>query len=534
MIRFRTFSRGACFASTALAAACLDPSVREQPDASVGFIERRSTLTVDFDDPWREVPPYAYGIHTSVYDNALHDPELPAQVAQSGLALFRYPGGGYSDNYHWSNHTMSAWSDGDRGYLAAGSDFGSYVRVAERASVAMMITVNYGSNLQGDGPGEPKEAAAWVAYANGAEDDETEIGVDGAGNDWRTVGYWATLRASEPLADGSAEDFLRIAHPEPLGVRYWEVGNEVFGNGFYSLGEFELDMHAPYDGTNRIGHPDLSPTTYGREVVRFVEAMKAVDPSVKIGAVLNTAPRDYAWGPTWNEDVLRQCGDVIDFGIIHWYTGDSPGSLLGSVDDEVPQMTGDLRDLFEQYGGADHERIEIALTEVGPGLQYPGMRGRSQPAGVFALDVYLSAIEHGIMNIDWLELHNGTFLSERGDQGHAFHGIEMAHKAARPGDTLVRVESDISFIDGHAALRTDGSVSVVVFNTSARQIGVVDIELGGLEDIPMTGLKYTYAPEEGELSGVVEGPVPVTNLGEEFRVEVRPYTAITFVLGAEL
>jgi hypothetical protein len=95
------------------------------------------------------------------------------------------------------------------------------------------------------------------------------------------------------------------------------------------------------------------------------------------------------------------------------------------------------------------------------------------------------------------------------------------------------VASDISFIDGHAALRTDGTLSVVVFNTSEKQLGLVDIELVGVADVPTTGVKYTYAPEEGELTGIVEGPEAVTDLGESFRVEVPPYTAIAFVLGAD-
>jgi hypothetical protein len=43
--------------------------------------------------------------------------------------------------------------------------------------------------------GTAQEAAALVAFFNGAVDDDTVIGVDVRGRDWGTVGDWATLRS---------------------------------------------------------------------------------------------------------------------------------------------------------------------------------------------------------------------------------------------------------------------------------------------------------------------------------------------------
>ena len=282
------------------------------------------------------VGPSAYGMHASVYDNALHDPATPALLKDAGISVIRWPGGGYSDNYHWATHTMTPFSDGNKGYLAQRTDFGNFVRALQSFGAQAMITVNYGSNQQGNGPGEPLEAASWVAYANGDPSSEQVLGVDGTGFDWQTVGYWASLRASEPLAVDDGKNKLRIAHPAPLGIRYWEIGNEVFGNGYYS-GEFELDLHAPY-GAPRLGHPDLSPTTYGQGVVSYAEQMKAVDPSIYIGAVLNTPPMDYTWGPDWNSGVLKEAGDIADFLIVHWYPSGSMNEILNAPYTQVPPM----------------------------------------------------------------------------------------------------------------------------------------------------------------------------------------------------
>jgi hypothetical protein len=150
-----------------------------------------ATVRVDLTSLGASVAPHAFGLHTSVYDNALHDTSVPGLLNDAGIAMLRYPGGGYADNYHWSVHRMTPWDDGNAGYLAPRSDFGSYVGFAESTGSSIMVTVNYGSNLQGTGGGEPKEAAAWVAYANGDPADAALIGLDDSGNDWRTVGFWA-------------------------------------------------------------------------------------------------------------------------------------------------------------------------------------------------------------------------------------------------------------------------------------------------------------------------------------------------------
>lgn len=437
------------------------------------------TVTIDPTDVRATVPPLAYGMHASVYDNSLHESALRTQLDDAGIALLRWPGGGYSDNYHFATHTMSPWSDGSRGYLAEGSDFGGFVRVLDRVGRAAMITVNYGSNQFDDGPGEPKEAAAWVAYANGDPDDSAVIGIDSTGFDWGTVGDWASLRASAPLEDDDGKNFLRIERPEPIGIVYWEVGNEVFGNGYYSSGNeysnggddgFELDLHVPYDGTERRHHPDLSPATYGAGVVEYALAMKAVDPSIKVGAVLISPPKDYSWAPTWNDDVLAASASVIDFGIVHWYPNDS--NLLDATQ-ILPEMFEELGGALERHAGARAAEIEITVTEVGPPPSYGDHQ--ASVMGLFAADAYLGFIEHGVTNIDWLELHNGTFLDEESPRpGRAYYGIQFAHRTAAPGEVLVRAESSRPRdLLAHAGVRDDGSLAVLAINTSDHR----DVEL---------------------------------------------------------
>ncbi len=502
-------------------------------------------VTVDVTTPRAVVPPFGLGLHSSVYDNALHAAEVPALLKEAGIALLRWPGGGYADNYHWSIHRMTPWFNNPAmpGYLGPGSDFGGFISLLTSFDGAAMITVNYGSNMTGDGPGEPMEAAAWVAYANGDPSSDVAIGVDSTGHDWGTVGAWASLRASDRLAAEDGKNFLRIAHPSPLGIRYWEIGNEVFGNGYYTrapaagtvdagagaLG-YEEDLHVPYDGTTRSGHPALSGSSYGAGVRAYIEAMKAVDPSIKIGAVLNTPPNDYSWGPTWNMDVLQASGPVIDFVIVHLYTGRNAANLLRAPAQRVPAMTSELRNLIATYCGDNANNVELMMTEIGPNFAVPA--AQSQAAGLFAADSYVSLLEAGFSNIDWLELHNGSFLVEQTQaKGPAFNGIRMAHLLAAPGDTLVQASSDANLIVAHAAARADGTVGVLLINTQPAASTLVTVSINGAS-LDASGSRFDYSPDGPAANGSVTGPMAVDGIGSEFSVMIAPYTAVDLVLPA--
>lgn len=513
-----------------------DSDQREPAEAELGP-DGDTEVIVELSSPLAEVAPNAFGMHSSVYDNALHDPAVPGLLRDAGITLLRYPGGGYSDNYHWSTHEMTPWF-GDaslNGYLADDSDFGAFVALLESFEGSAMLTVNYGSNLQSNGPGEPKEAAAWVAYANGHPEDAAVIGVDGAGNDWATVGYWAELRASEELPVDDGKNFLRIAHPEPLGVRYWEVGNEVFGNGYHDGGHgFEQDLHVPYDGTERRGHPLLSGSTYGAGVARFVREMKAVDPNIRVGAVLNTPPADYAWGPSWNSDVLAQAGRDIDFGIVHWYPRTDSRGILQVSRRTIPIMLEELRNSIDQHAGENTPNVELAVTELGP--QYPELADTTQneseqdarglAMGIFAADCYVSFLKGGVFNVDWLELHNGSFLSERTQApGPAYHGIRAAHLLARPGDTLVTttVQHPASIV-AHGARGANGSASVLLINTSLSITAKVRVQFDGGAPLGATATRYDYTGSPAVPRGTLLGPTSLDATENVLEVELPAFS----------
>lgn len=288
---------------------------QDMPTATVSQeIKGVVKVNISMDKPRTFMAPRAMAVNASIADGHLMDPDLPVLLRGAGITTLRYPGGGFADNYHWStNKPSNSQVPTAQRYsgFAQGTDFGHFVHLIDQVGTTV-ITVNYGSNQEGTGGGEPAEAAAWVAYANGSPTDTNVIGKDSTGLDWQNVGYWASLRASQPLAADDGKNFLRIAHPQPLNVKYWEVGNEVYKNGYYGGEGQELDLHAPYpkdakdNDKQRRKNADLSPAAYAKAVLAYSKAMKAVDGRIKVGASVDS-PVANAWDvQEWTPDPVTE------------------------------------------------------------------------------------------------------------------------------------------------------------------------------------------------------------------------------------
>jgi alpha-L-arabinofuranosidase len=391
-------------------------------------------VTVDTTNIRAVMPLEGLGMGTAVYSNQFGFSSLPSRLNEAGVTTLRYPGGGYSDVYHWSvgkdgpfgGSVTASNPAGDLGYISSGNNFPALLNTMNNMGNGQaVITVDYGSalKLSGSTPvapdfgGQPQEAAAWVAYANadpsiyGTASDVT-LGVDQQGNNWRTAGYWAKLRASTAsqyhtwaTADGvynSQNSFLAINRPTPAGIKYWEIGNETFGTGYYdtNYNGYSTDYHVPYPytTTTRSGNPNLSPAHYGQQVVQYSQLMKAVDPTIKIGAVLSTPPDDYnnwdyypksggANNPSnkhWNPEVLSQPGisSAVDFVMVHWYP--YAGDLVTAYTDSNHNGQFDYTD-SNSNGQYDIGESSEPITGVNTGtslLTYPGQKINSMISGV--------------------------------------------------------------------------------------------------------------------------------------------------------
>src|SRR6185437_2443304 len=202
-------------------------------------------VTVNVNAALGKIPQTAFGMNTAVWDSQMLDPNLPSLLKQAGTTMLRFPGGSTADAYHWRTNSLTP---GQGGYVNPSNTFDAFMGVARQTNAQAMLTVNYGSNAAGTAGGDPQEAADWVKYAN------------------ITRHY---------------------------DVRYWEIGNEIYGDGAYGS-SWEADLHKEH-----------GPAAYAQNALTFIHAMKNVDPSIQVGLVL-TAPGRWPDGikPDWNRNVL--------------------------------------------------------------------------------------------------------------------------------------------------------------------------------------------------------------------------------------
>ena len=179
--------------------------------------------------------------------------------------LIRWPGGNMVSGYHWmdgignQDKRMPRW---ERAWnLWEWNDLGTdeYMAFCRKVGTEPYICVNAGE-------GNADEAAHWVEYCNGSKDTP-----------------YGKLRAAN-------------GHPEPYRVKYWSIGNEMYGD--WQLGHLTADR-------------------YALKSIEFAKAMKAVDPTIKLIGV--GVPTDN-WGD-WNRIVARTAGSYYDYLALHDYRG---------------------------------------------------------------------------------------------------------------------------------------------------------------------------------------------------------------------
>jgi len=462
-------------------------------------------------------------------------------LKSGGMTTVRFPAGSaYGDLYHWSTNTPTPYKGIANGYWASGSTFASVVQLVDKIGTTLGV-VNYGSNQAGTGGGEPCEAAAWVAYANGDPSDGKGIGKDSGGHDWGTVGKWALIRSQVPLSVDDGFNSLRIGHPAPLNIRLWQIGNQVYNNGYYG-GEHvgEPDLHAPAPaGPKDFGklhkNPSLSPTFYGARLIEFAGAMKAVDPNILIGASLVTPPDAMIWASDWNSSVLKKACQDIDFVTLEWVTGTvmppdwktlDESNLLGNVRSQLNTMFAAV--LSEDKASCPKNHTpRIAFSPAGV-IPYPKV-DRPVVEALWVADVYALLVESGSVNISLPSLYSDIMISnDRKKVGPAYLGMQMLHYIAHiPGDAMVDATSSNSNLAAHATMRRDGVFGLMLVNKDPASAMAVKVNiLGGQVGTKARRFDYGIAQQKAG-SGIT--PVKMDDVSGDFLVTVPAYT-ITDIL----
>lgn len=264
----------------------------------------QSVITINANNVLREVPEAMFGsnvLYSSsseiipdwpVWGDVINDPGFLAGVAELGLTSLRYPGGAESNYYDFSlgmgyTDWVGGYPAGSEQYNAVGINTDQFIQFMKDTGIPnAMITANVyksgNKNWPGDNWISPQVAADWVEYVN---------------------------------------------HQSGFYVEYWELGNEVTASDeFPWAGD-------PQDPGLQV--PWFTRDLYIQKIHEWSRAMKAVDPTIKIGAVALESPRGGGIAEWWTLPILQDRADDIDFLIVHPYVDVSPYLENGMIVDDT-------------------------------------------------------------------------------------------------------------------------------------------------------------------------------------------------------
>jgi alpha-L-arabinofuranosidase len=243
-------------------------------------------------------------------------PDTLALLKQLNSTVYRWPGGNFASGYDWRDgigdrdrrppRKNPAWTGVEH------NDFGTdeFIAFCREIGTEPMIAVNTGF-------GDAYSAAQWVDYCNSST---------------RTIGGgWR----------------VKNGHQAPYGVKFWCVGNEMFGP--WQLGYMQMEHYI-------LKHNQVA------------DYMWKADPTIKLTAVGDLAtinkdndPNQAKSGKGCSQIMLENCADHMTMLSEHFYRGRVPWTK-----DERTNLLAHvamLRDSIREKADG-HRRLQASLTNL--------------------------------------------------------------------------------------------------------------------------------------------------------------------------
>lgn len=246
---------------------------------------QNARIKIDIDRTIGEVNKHIYGnfvehlgrcVYGGIYDTTskLSDQngfrkDVMTAVKDLNPTIIRYPGGNFVSNYNWLDgvgpksarvpRLELAW------YTLEPNTFGTneFVAYTHKIGAEPYFAVNMGT-------GTIEEARRWVEYCNVKEGP-----------------YYAELRKKH-------------GYPDPHNIKYWSLGNEM-------------------DGPWQMGH--MNAEDYCKKAREAAKLMVRTSPEIKLIAAGSSNYREGADPDHWNQTILKELKDVIDYIALHIYVG---------------------------------------------------------------------------------------------------------------------------------------------------------------------------------------------------------------------
>ncbi len=354
-----------------------------------------------------------------------------ARLKELNSPVYRWPGGNFVSGYNWRDgigdpdkrppRKNPAWKGIEH------NDVGihEYMALMREIGAEPYVAVNTGL-------ADETAAAQEVEYLNGS--------------------------AGTPLGRLRAQN----GHPEPFGVKWFAVGNEMYGNW-------------------QLGHMPLS--EYVKKHNRVVDAMRKVDPEVRpigVGAM-----------GQWSEQMLTQCAGHMSLISEHlyWQNRQDLAQHVAQIPAQIRKVAGAHREYRRRLSSLAGKDIRIAMDEwnywYGPnefgelGVRYFLQDGLGIAAGLHEFfrnsDIYFMANYAQTVNVIGAIKTTSTAAEMEAT------GLVLKLYRERFGVTPVAVSGAPAPLDVAAAWTADKSALTVAVVNPTEQPQSVELALQGAQ-----------------------------------------------------
>ncbi|MGD0098479.1 MAG: Ig-like domain repeat protein, partial [Terracidiphilus sp.] len=287
------------------------------------------------------------------YDIGVNGNVIVDSFQNAGIKAVRWPGGSWSDVYHWQTNTNCQNAPYGGGTPDTNDTYANFINdIVIPAGLDVALTADYGTNPACTGGGVPSEAAAWAANS-------LSLGVT---------------------------------------VSHMTIGNEVYGS------TWEEDLHSPANNA-----AEYASTMIGSS--GWYDTIKAASPNTLVGVAIDA---DNTAGG-WDNTVLANAKGYYDFVEYHYYP-EAPGQENDTtlIYQDAQQLTANINLIRNEMAEWGTPNTPIYIGEIGGPYGSPGKQSMSITQALFAGQVLGEMMNAGVSRLTWWIAYGGCADSTYG------------------------------------------------------------------------------------------------------------------------
>jgi alpha-L-arabinofuranosidase len=264
-----------------------------------------------------------------------------------------------------------------------------------------------------------------------------------------------------------------------VGIKLWGVGNEVYGarqaSGGAQCAPWGWEDVWTCDGAEYVNGVG-SGASHHEGFLEFRNAMRAVDPSIQVGAI---GVEDQAAWNNWGNEVIAAAGQAMDFYDVHPYAYDTPPAggyttVLAQPQGAWAALKANITAAYNVHAGG--RPIPIAITEHNLFSNYANDTGMWMTRAVDALfiaDSLGQMAQHGFaMANQWMVNHShyGLLNDDTWERRPQYYAYVLWSKFGNVMLPVTSTADAASTLSVYAGRVNSSTLSLLAINKSGNAI----------------------------------------------------------------